>query len=515
MSSAVETPSHVRVSPHNVGATGAVWDAAAVLVLAAIWAALLPFRFDAVPLQLWDESRNANNALEMALHGRWLTPTYAGAVDHWNTKPPLLIWMMAALLRTGLPPLVALRAPSWLAAAATAALLWAVPRFTLRDRLAAVAAPMLLLGAVLYVGPHAARTGDYDALEAAFVLAYVLCLWRALEDGRGAWVLTAALLMAVGALTKGVAALLPLPGLALYALGRRRQALALLGSPLAWTGAAVFCVLAGGYYVVREGVDPGYLAAVVRNEVTGRFLTVLDNHRGDPSYYLVLLARTAEPCAAASLLAVFAGWQGDGRRRRLALAAALASLSLIALLSVARSKLRWYAVPAVPLLSLLGGIGLSDALGRLRRAAPAWGTPAAGLAGALLVAGCAWAIAANQACPRRCPASVGGAHLRYGEYLDAVRRRGFGPATTVLDTGFGNDAGFAAYDPMLAFYAGTEGRLGLKVRVAHALQPWGAGEGVGGCDSAAIAVLRRDPRLSPVLTGNGCVLFRAAAAPRG
>ena len=131
------------------------------------------------------------------------------------------------------------------------------------------------------------------------------------------------------------------------------------------------------------------------------------------------------------------------------------------------------------------------------------------------MAGCACAVAANQACPRRCPASVGGAHLRYGEYLEAVRRRGFGPKTTVLDTGFGNDAGFAAYDPMLAFYAGIESRGGLKVRVVHAMQAWGAGEGVGGCDPAATAALRRDPRLTPVLSGDGCVLFRAGAAPSG
>ena len=68
--------------------------------LLALWAGVLVERYDAVPLQLWDESRNANNALELALSARglsgWRAPTFGGAPDHWNTKPPLLIWLMAA-----------------------------------------------------------------------------------------------------------------------------------------------------------------------------------------------------------------------------------------------------------------------------------------------------------------------------------------------------------------------------------------------------------------------------------
>ena len=44
-----------------------------------------------LPMELWDESRYANSAVEMAMRGHWLTPTYNWSGDHWSPKPPLLI----------------------------------------------------------------------------------------------------------------------------------------------------------------------------------------------------------------------------------------------------------------------------------------------------------------------------------------------------------------------------------------------------------------------------------------
>ena len=143
---------------------------------------LLIFRSDALPMQLWDESRNASNALEAALDGHWLAPTYHGAVDHWNTKPPLLTWLIAALMKTGVAPLWALRLPNIAAAVATCGLVWGTLRFSLRDRVAAAIGGVLLVTSTLYVGPHATRTGDFDGLESLFVLGYVLCFWAGFKD---------------------------------------------------------------------------------------------------------------------------------------------------------------------------------------------------------------------------------------------------------------------------------------------------------------------------------------------
>ena len=483
-------------------------DILAVAALLALWAALLVWRADAVPLQLWDESRNANNAWEMARSGRWLTPTYGGVVDHWNTKPPLLIWAMAGWLRLGVPALTAVRLTSWLAAAATALTLWGVLRYAVKDRLAGLAAGVLLFSAALYIGPHAARTGDYDALESAFVLGYVLSVWRALEDGRAAWLLAAAALMSLGVLTKGVAALLPAPGLCLYALGRPAPSLRLLKDGRAWTAAMLFAVAAGGYYLSRELYDPGYLSAVAGNELGGRFLKVTENHSGPWYDYLRRLLGSAEPCTALSVLGLLTAFGPDGRRRRLALASGLAAASLLGVLSASSSKMAWYATPAVPLLGLLGGLGLSDALRLVRARAPRWRRVAEAAAAAALLGGAAFGLWWNQSGASWRPAYADPAHLRYRELFDTLAARGGLASVTIVDTGFPNDAGFPAYDPMLSFYAAQAQRRGLQVRTVHAARGLAPGVWAGSCDAAAVGALARAHGLAEGWTVAGCVYGR-------
>ena len=46
---------------------------------------------DGTPVQVWDESRLAESALEMTRSSNWLVPPYNGEPDMWSTKPPLMI----------------------------------------------------------------------------------------------------------------------------------------------------------------------------------------------------------------------------------------------------------------------------------------------------------------------------------------------------------------------------------------------------------------------------------------
>src|SRR5689334_10249299 len=95
--------------------------AAAILILSA---AFLFIDRSVMPIQLWDESRNIVNALEMRESGSWLVTTYGGAPDLWNTKPPLLIWLMAASVGVFGLSEWALRLPSMIAALGTLAILF-------------------------------------------------------------------------------------------------------------------------------------------------------------------------------------------------------------------------------------------------------------------------------------------------------------------------------------------------------------------------------------------------------
>jgi len=52
------------------------WDLLHLCTLFLLWFCLLVLRNDSLPLQIWDESRLANNALEMIRSGHWLVPSY-------------------------------------------------------------------------------------------------------------------------------------------------------------------------------------------------------------------------------------------------------------------------------------------------------------------------------------------------------------------------------------------------------------------------------------------------------
>jgi 4-amino-4-deoxy-L-arabinose transferase-like glycosyltransferase len=352
---------------------------------------LLIYRSDSLWLQYWDESRIANNALEAAMDGHWLAPTYHGVVDHWNTKPPLLVWLVAILLKAGLPPLWALRLPNIFAASATCGLIWATLRFALKDAAAAALGAVLLLSSVLFIGIHASRTGDYDGLESLFILGYVLSLWAAYtEPVKPNWLALAAFCIVGAVMTKGVAGALALPGCALFFLTSPTRLWKLIKDARSWVWGFATVAICLGYYLTREAYDPGYLQAINHFELGGRFQSVSDGHAGPPLFYVGVLFASFEPGWVLAPLALVALLGPSGRRRDLAVITLASALAVLVVLSCSKTKIFWYATPAVPLLSIAAGIGVTDALRRI----PSRRLPWRGLAGATVFVVCAIDMAA-------------------------------------------------------------------------------------------------------------------------
>jgi 4-amino-4-deoxy-L-arabinose transferase-like glycosyltransferase len=497
-------------TPARRWAVAGLWlDLAALGGLFLAAALILIWRSDAWPLQLWDESRNANNALEIALHGHWLVPTFDGTPDHWNTKPPLLIWLMAAGLKLGLPPLTAIRLPSWIAAFSVLTMVWNALRFGLQDRAAAAIGGALLLASLAYVGPHAARTGDFDALESLFVTGYVLCGWRVFEDRRRlAWLAATAGFAVLAVLTKGVAGLLATPGLLALAALRWRAALALVRDWRVWALAVAALGLCAGYYLLREALDPGYLRAVLANEIGGRFSAVTENHKGPWFYYLVVLAGGFEPglpllaCVAVTLRG------DDARRRSLALAGLLSGLSLLLVLSTAQSKLDWYVTPMIPLFALAAAIGSADVLARAVRVAPRVRL-AVGVAVGIGLAACLGATLTRvQTLRVTSHGDVDGPQFDYARIFARLEAAHAPRAVIAVDSGFINAAGFKGYNPILKFYALREQGQGLRVEIRRLGDVLPTGADLVSCDPEALEQIQDDYRLTLRLREGACVLAR-------
>jgi 4-amino-4-deoxy-L-arabinose transferase-like glycosyltransferase len=321
-------------------------------------------------MQLWDEIRLANNAIEMAETGSLLVTRYNGEPDAWNTKPPMQIWFEASGVKVfGIRPL-AFRLPSALAALATVLLLFRFARRELNSLWSGALAAVLLLSCSGYVLIHTARNGEYDALLVLWMLASSVSLFRFVWGGERKWLWLTALFMVLAVYTKGIQGLIFFPGFLIYAAAvgrfgavfRRRQV---------YAAAGVGLLTIGLYYAAREQLQPGYLRAVWDNELFGRYAVVNEDHHASFRAYFVSMGRWT--------LFLFYGILAlplmKGAERRIGLFTVIIPVSYLLVISLSKTKLEWYTSPVYPFVALLVVVTLRSVIVTLRAKAE-WIRPA-------------------------------------------------------------------------------------------------------------------------------------------
>jgi 4-amino-4-deoxy-L-arabinose transferase-like glycosyltransferase len=449
------------------------------------------------PIVLWDESRVVSNALEMSQSGFSLITTYGFRPDLWNTKPPLLIWLIAGCVRLFGPSEWAVRTPSLLAAIATIALVMGFSWRLSRNRFVAVSAPVLLVLSRGYFGAHAAQSADYETLLCLFTTAYLLLLFELLHRRRPkAWLVLLCGLLAAGAcLTKGVAGAMPGVGVAVYVLARGRWP-RLFKSPWYALSGVLVVVLVGGFYLLRERASPGYWAGVMEFELGGRFLHGMNSHVQSPVYYLVTVffLFSFGPGLLALLAAPALRWPRT-RSAAFLTYGAYVSAAMLLVFSLSQTKIYWYMVPIYPILSIMLAIVLerilrAPALKRVRLT----GSPrlVITVATVLLVALAIWnkivVLPPQEDIPQ----------ARYGlvfAELDKAGQR----QIRVIDGGVDNADDLVGYTPQLHFYALAWRQRGLDIKFGDqgAFATVGRGEVVVTCDPQLLDAVQG---LGPSLT---------------
>lgn len=332
-----------------------------------LWFALvlfaLMFGLGRPPFQIWDEGRILINTLEMAQSGQWMATTFEGKPEFWNTKPLLLHWLQWASASLFGWNEWGLRLPSAASALGVVLLILGISKGILGSYRYGFAAGLVLIVLPGYVGFHASRTADYDALLSLGTTGAFLSLWLAAErDSR--YLLLTWFFLTLAVLTKGIAGLLIAPGLACIALLRYR-AIPWLQTRWFWLGFVFFVFVILAYYLGRDSLQPGYLEAVWNNELGGRFAQTNEGHDHPWYYYLGVLVRHVGFGGGFLLFfGVVLAVKAESDRVRLAARDALiAALFLGVVLSSSQSKLDWYLVPMHPLLALAAGLGWADWLG--------------------------------------------------------------------------------------------------------------------------------------------------------
>ncbi len=331
---------------------------AAIIALVAVFA-VFP-RLGTLPLREWDEARVAESSYEMYKSGNPLVATFDWQADLWNTKPPLALWLQGLSIRLFGLSETTVRLPSAVAFVLSALFLFYFFA-RLKRPLAGFYSALVFVcckGLLFY---HCARSADYDALMILFCILYCGFFYLFLRLKENRYLVWFAVFLSLSVLTKGVQPLIPLAALFVWLLVERRF-VSLLKNPYLYICIGVFVLSVGGFYLAREAAAPGYLRAVWENELGGRFLTVLEEHQGDAWYYFDYLSKTQMPYFfwllpfAFVLNLVFK----DRVLKRANLFFALLAVVYFVVITIAKTKLEWYSLPAIAFLAAVLGMALSQ-----------------------------------------------------------------------------------------------------------------------------------------------------------
>ena len=354
--------------------------AALFVAVLAIAAFNLWFRIGAELVSEWDEALYATTAAELVPRTDWIGTTFQGALDYYNTKPPLNVWLIALAFKTFGHNLVALRLVSTTAAWLSVAVLMLWTRRAWNPTVS-IASGVVLATCFAYIHEHAGRSANTDALFTLLVLLMVVALWTAVTRSAThlVWIGPIA---AAAFLLRGMGVMMPLliVGLLTVAGGWTRiRAWAAPGAVAALLGA----VPVAAWAVARYQLDQWeFLSRLFWNDFVALSATALEGHAHGPLFYLDILQKhqfdwIAAAVAAALLfplalpagraMAILSRW----RRHGLAVLLGAWAIGTFLLPTLMQTKLPWYLNTFYPLFAVLVALLLAHAVSHASASA-AW-----------------------------------------------------------------------------------------------------------------------------------------------
>ena len=217
-----------------------------------------------------------------------------------------------------------------------------------------IVAPAVLTTIAGYVTIHGTRTGDYDSLLTLFTTGFILFYFLYLEESSQKYFWLTIIMIIAAALTKGVQGMIFLPVLLVYTL-LKRQMVSLLKKPQTYLGIGLFLFIVIGYYVLREQYNPGYIKAVITNELGSRYNTVTEGHNGNGWSNFNLLVDTYFTSWYQLVIpgVIFGFYSKKKWMKPLVIYISAVFLFYFLVISNAKTQIPWYMMPLYPLLAIL------------------------------------------------------------------------------------------------------------------------------------------------------------------
>lgn len=320
-------------------------------------------------IELWDESRNVANTLEMLDNGNLITRHFNGKPDMWELKPPFVIWCQAVSVKILGYSEIAIRFPSLLFSFGTLLLLFFMSRKITGQVWAGALASLILVSSIGYVGEHVARSGDHDVVLVFFTTSLLFCFYLFMEQGSRKYLILTCVSLFFVWFTKSIAGLVFIPSLIAWAAFNKKFFL-LIRNPGVWAGLGIVVLLAGFYYFKREQQSPGYIKALWNEELFGRYNGAQQNNANTLPGFFYYLQGMAElrfnyfliPLALVALIVV-----GVKRfpQRRLLLFLLLQWVWFLTIIS-GGAKNFWYDAPLYPIAAFIIGLSTCILISRIK-----------------------------------------------------------------------------------------------------------------------------------------------------
>lgn len=309
-------------------------------------------------LRMWDESRNAVNALEMSVNGNYIVRYYNGHPDDWELKPPLLIWLQMLFLKILGYNETALRLPSAISSLLIIVIIIYFLKKEFSNNYAGFLSGLVLITSPGYLGEHTGRTGDHDLLLCLWMTLSILFFYKFIFYNNYLFSGLFFLGLILGYFTKSIASLMFLPGMLFFTI-HQGKFLYLIKNWKTWIGVLFTTLLIFAYYYFREQQQPGYINLVWNNELFPRYINSEEKFNNEDAFYYLrnlYLERFAHGIFFLPIAIFFILKRANEKVKSFVLLLVYCIFSYTIILSLG-SKNYWYDAPLFPLLSIINGLG--------------------------------------------------------------------------------------------------------------------------------------------------------------
>lgn len=325
---------------------------------------------DWMPLRMFDEGRNAVNAVEMMKSGDFIITRFEGISDFFNTKPPLLFWCQVIFLKLFGVSDIAIRFPVALFALATCMYLYWFSKKYLNNEVIGFISILILMTSLGYVNYHGSRSGDFDTLLTFFLLVNACSFFLYLETRSNNHLYLFMASWILSCYSKGIVGMMFLPAYLIYTLWTRN--FSIFKVKKIYGLGILSCGVILSYYFIRDIYDPGYLDAVNKADLSGRYFEVIDGHK-HPWYFYIqhIYQYKFFPWIFFLLFSIFYfNFSKLDIVSRFIKFAFLTCFLFLIFISLANTKLIWYDMPMYPLMAIMSACGVYELYERIKVESP-------------------------------------------------------------------------------------------------------------------------------------------------